>query len=92
MDKSAKITVYGAGAIGCTLAANLIRAGFNRVTIIARARNRVILKQNGIHLTDLTGAYCVQPFNVVESVAGLDSQDYIFICTKADAIKDIVDY
>ena len=91
MDKSAKICIYGAGAIGCTLAANLIRAGFNHVTLIARARHKTQLKQNGIHLTDLNGHCHVEPFDVVDCATELNVQDYIFICTKADAIKDIVD-
>lgn len=36
MDKSARIAILGAGAIGCTVAARLILAGYSRVSLIAR--------------------------------------------------------
>lgn len=89
MDKTAKILIYGAGAIGCTLAARLIHAGFNQVTVVARGKNLAVLKQQGIYLSDLTGEYQVKPFQLVESVSDLVAQDFIFICTKADAIKSV---
>lgn len=47
MDKSAQITIFGAGAIGCTLAVSLIHAGFNRVSVIARGKNLEVLKNRG---------------------------------------------
>ena len=89
MDKSAQITIFGAGAIGCTLAVSLIHAGFNRVSVIARGQNLEVLKQQGMYLTDLTGEYHVRPYQVVESVDELSPQDFIFICTKSDALKTI---
>ena len=89
MDKSAQITIFGAGAIGCTLAVSLIHAGFNRVSVIARGKNLEVLKKQGLYLTDLSGEYHVWPYQVVESVDELPPQDFIFICTKSDALKSI---
>lgn len=89
MDKQKKILIYGAGAIGCTIAVNLIHAGFSQVTLVARGENFKVLQQDGIYLSDLSGEYHVRPFQVVESIEALPAQDYLFICTKADAIKSI---
>ncbi|WP_111893937.1 ketopantoate reductase family protein [Acinetobacter sp. MB5] len=91
MDKQAKICVLGAGAIGCTVAARLILAGFEHVALVARGQNRTVLMEHGIHLTDLTGEHHVYPDMVVEDISSLPAQDVVFIATKADALKNVVD-
>lgn len=91
MNTTLKITIFGAGAIGCTVAARLILSGFEQVSLIARGDNLKALKQDGIHLKDLTGEYHVEPYKVVKHVAELEQQDVICICTKADALAQITD-
>lgn len=86
MEKSAGITILGAGAIGCTLAARLILAGFSRVSLIARGENLNVLQQQGIHLTDLTGEHHVRPYQVVEDSRQLGQQEVVFIATKTTAL------
>ncbi|WP_306307839.1 ketopantoate reductase family protein, partial [Acinetobacter baumannii] len=54
MNQSAKITILGAGAIGCTMAAKLKLAGCTSVSIIARGENYQVLSEQGIYLQDLT--------------------------------------
>lgn len=89
MDKSAKLTILGAGAIGCTVAARLILAGFTQVSLIARGENLRQLQAEGIYLKDLTGEYQVRPFQVVERATALDAQDVVFIATKAGALQQV---
>ena len=89
MDKSAKITILGAGAIGCTVAARLILADYEHVSLIARGENLKQLKSQGIQLQDLTGTHHVYPDQVVEHTSELGAQDVIFIATKAGALKQI---
>lgn len=89
MQNSPKITIYGAGAIGCTLAARLILAGHQQVSLIARGDNQQILTETGIILDDLTGVHHVHPYTVVEHPEQLEAQDYIFIATKFDALHQI---
>ena len=89
MEKSARITILGAGAIGCTLAARLILAGFSKVSLIARGENLTVLRKQGIHLTDLTGEYQVYPDQVVDDPNRLGVQDIIFIATKANALAGL---
>ncbi|MGO3384837.1 2-dehydropantoate 2-reductase [Acinetobacter guillouiae] len=90
MDKSARIAILGAGAIGCTVAARLILAGYSRVSLIARGNNYNVLKNTGIHLQDLTGEYQVQPYAVVEKTSDLEAQDIVFIATKATSLSSLI--
>lgn len=86
MQKYSKIAILGAGAIGCTLAARLILAGCERVSVIARGENFQVLSKQGIHLKDLTGEYQLTPYRVVDDIAQLEPQDIIFIATKSNAL------
>lgn len=90
MDKQTKICIVGAGAIGCTVAARLILAGFNHVSLIARGENRQALLKNGIHLKDLSGEHHVRPYQVLADTALLPVQDVVFIATKADALRNLL--
>lgn len=89
MEKSVRITILGAGAIGCTVAARLILAGFSRVSLIARGENLHVLQQDGIGLTDLTGEHQVKPYQVVDDSYQLGQQDVVFIATKATALASL---
>jgi len=89
MKKETKISILGAGAIGCTLAARLILAGCERVSLIARGENFQVLSTQGIHLTDLTGEYQLTPYRVVQDITELDPQDIIFITTKSNALHQV---
>lgn len=89
MKKETKISILGAGAIGCTLAARLILAGCERVSLIARGDNFQVLSTDGIHLKDLTGEYQLMPYRVVQDIAELEPQDIIFIATKSNALHQV---
>lgn len=91
MSNSSKICIIGAGAIGCTLAARLILAGQQQVSLIARGENLQYLLEHGIHLTDLYGEHQVYPYALLADIRSLAAQDYIFICTKFNAIKQVCD-
>lgn len=90
MKKNIKITILGAGAIGCTLAARLILSGCDHVSLIARGKNFQVLSNQGIHLKDLTGEYQLKPYRVVEDISELHPQDIIFIATKSNALHQLV--
>lgn len=89
MNQSVKITILGAGAIGCTLAARLKLAGCESISIVARGENYKVLSQDGIQLNDLTGKHHVYPDRVVKSTAELEPQDIVFIATKSDALIQV---
>lgn len=90
MDKAKKITILGAGAIGCTVAAQLILAGFHRLSLIARGENLKILRERGIEVDDLTGQHQLHPFQVTEHSHEVGVQDIVFIATKASALESLI--
>nr|WP_180128675.1 MULTISPECIES: 2-dehydropantoate 2-reductase [unclassified Acinetobacter] len=89
VNSDSKILVYGAGAIGCVVAARLILAGHN-VRLLARGENYQHIKVHGIHLEDLTGQHHIYPVQVVSDQDDLSDQDYIFIATKFQALTEIM--
>ncbi|WPC73430.1 ketopantoate reductase family protein [Vibrio porteresiae] len=84
-----KLCIAGAGAIGCTLAALLAKAG-NTVNVLARGATLDALQTNGISLKDLQGQHRV---NVVakQNAAEFGVQDVIFVCTKTTALEVIAE-
>lgn len=76
-----RIGVAGAGAIGCTLAAMLARAG-QPVSLLARgATLQTVLKQ-GIELRRREERWRV-PVAASDDAAALGAQDVLFLCAKA---------
>ena len=84
-----KLCIAGAGAIGCTLAALLAKAG-NTVNVLARGATLDALQTNGISLKDLKGQHRV---NVVakQNAEEFGVQDVIFVCTKTTALEVIAE-
>ncbi|WP_068714554.1 ketopantoate reductase family protein [Vibrio tritonius] len=84
-----KLCIAGAGAIGCTLAALLAKAG-NTVNVLARGATLDALQTNGISLKDLQGQHRV---NVVakQNAEEFGVQDVIFVCTKTTALEVIAE-
>lgn len=82
-----RIAVYGAGAIGCLLAARLAQAGCN-VTLIARGQTLAALRQNGVSLsaTGTTGTYAVR---ATDDPAQVGPVDYVFLTVKQHALDEI---
>lgn len=82
-----KISIAGAGAIGCTLAALFAESG-QTVNVLARGHNLDTIQTNGIHLSDLTGDHHVR-VNACASAEEFGVQDVIFLCTKTTALEAI---
>lgn len=85
----ARILVAGAGAIGCTLAARLAAAGHD-VTVLARGRTLLALRDHGVHLDDLEGQVCVA-VRAVADARGLDAQDLVLLCSKSHDLVDLAE-
>ena len=84
-----KVCVYGAGAIGGYLAAELASAGVD-VTLIARGPHLKALRDKG--LTLLTGdEQRVVRFTCTDDPAEAGPQDYIIVTLKAHSVSPIVD-
>lgn len=75
-----RITIAGAGAIGCTLAARIARSG-NPVNLLARGNTLARIREHGVCLTDLEGSH-VAEVNASDR-ADFGPQEVIFLCAKA---------
>jgi 2-dehydropantoate 2-reductase len=87
-ENKRRVCIVGAGAIGCTLAVRLSLAG-QHVSVLARGETLSAIRQQGITLHDLEGTHCVQ-VNASNKPAELGIQDVVFICTKADALRQVL--
>ena len=80
------ILLYGAGAVGLSLASCLLKNGEN-VDLIGREDTVSALKQNGLHRTGLFGDFTAAPdsFGAFSSLKELPETEYDFIlvCTKS---------
>lgn len=85
-----KICIYGAGAIGGFLGAELALAGED-VTLIARGPHLAAMKQNGLTLIR-DGAKRVAKVRCFENPAEAGVQDYVVITLKAHSVPGIVDH
>jgi 2-dehydropantoate 2-reductase len=77
-----RFAVYGAGALGCYLAAVLERAGYP-VALIARGRHLEAIARDGIHVEGPEGAFRATPHAVVERPAEVPPVDGILLTVKA---------
>jgi len=75
-----RVTIAGAGAIGCTLAVRLSMGG-NPVNLLARGNTLATIREHGVSLTDLDGEH-IAHVNTGE-LADFGPQDVIFLCAKA---------
>lgn len=83
-----RVSIVGAGAIGCTLAARLVKSN-QPVSVLARGTTLDAIKTNGISLTDLNGEHHVR-VSATDRSENIGEQDIVFICTKATALKDLL--
>jgi len=82
-----KWCIYGAGAAGCTLAAQLD----NKVTVslIARGNHLIALQQKGLHFTDSKGNDSIHHFFATDSSNDLPPQDIIFLAGKSQQLPEM---
>ncbi len=84
-----KVCIYGAGAIGGYVGAQLAEAGAD-VSLIARGPHLKAMRENGLRLR-IGGDEKVARVTCTDDPAELGPQDYIFVSLKAHAIPAVVD-
>ena len=82
-----RIGVAGAGAIGCTVAAMLARAG-HTVSLLARGKTLQAVRANGIQLQRQEQTWQV-PVNSSDNATELGVQDVLFLCAKAHDLASL---
>ncbi len=83
------ICIYGAGAIGGYLGAQLADAGCN-VTLIARGPHLKAMQENGLTL-EIGNERKVFPITCTDNPAEVGPQDYVILTLKAHSVSPIVD-
>jgi 2-dehydropantoate 2-reductase len=84
-----RIGVAGAGAIGCTLAVLLARAGYS-VQVLARGESLCRMRTDGIVLH--RNGQCLQAHVTASgSATDLGLQDVLFVCTKSQDLAAILE-
>lgn len=79
-----KITLVGAGAIGCLFAARLARAG-HAVSAIARGETLAALQRHGVRLSSAAGEVSA-PVRAVANAEELGEQDLVIVAVKQPAL------
>lgn len=84
-----KVCIYGAGAIGGYLGAQLSLAGVD-VTLIARGDHLEAMQWDGVRLR-IGGEERIAHPRCTGVAAGVGEQDYVFVTVKAPSVADIVE-
>ena len=84
-----KVCIYGAGAIGGYVGAQLANAGAD-VSLVARGPHLKAMRENGLRLR-IGGEERVAKVTCTDDPAELGPQDCVFVSLKAHAIPGVVD-
>jgi 2-dehydropantoate 2-reductase len=86
---SARICIFGAGAIGGFLAARFARAGY-AVSCIARGDHLAAIRARGLHLIEAGQDSFVQ-IECTDRPDSLGQQDFVFVTLKTHAVAGSVE-
>jgi len=81
-----KVCIYGAGAVGGHLAARLIAAGKDQISLIARGPHLEAIKKHGIRLHRGDEIFSGHPFVATDDPDQLEPQDVVIVTLKAQAL------
>lgn len=85
-----KICVFGAGAIGGYIGAELALAGEAEVTLIARGPHLAAMRENGLKLL-IDGEEKVAKVACTDDPSEAGPQDYVIVALKAHSVPGVVD-
>lgn len=84
-----KICIYGAGAIGGYMGAELARTGVD-VSLIARGPHLAAMRENGLKLRIGDEEHVTHP-TCTDNPADLGPQDFVIVTLKAHSVPNVVD-
>lgn len=85
-----RILVYGAGVLGCNLAANLLKSGHD-VTLLARGAWAAQIHEHGLTLDRTLGRSIKNlPIPVIEELAPADTYNIIFVVMRYTQLDSVV--
>ena len=83
-----KVCIFGAGAIGGWIGANLAKHG-HVVSMVARGDNLKAIQANGLTLTTSQGSAFTQAVFASASASDIGVQDLVIVCVKAQAMPEV---
>src|SRR6476659_8724820 len=78
-----KVCIFGAGAVGGYLAANLLKATSHEISVVARGEQLRAITSAGLTLQTAQEDFGVHPHAVTDTPADLPHQDVVFVTLKA---------
>jgi 2-dehydropantoate 2-reductase len=84
-----KVCVFGAGAIGCHIAARMSAAKAAEVSVIARGRSLEAIRANGVVLKSGGKEVRGKPIAVTDDSSTLPKQDAVIVALKAHAVPSL---
>lgn len=81
-----KVCIFGAGAVGGHLAARLIAAGKDQISLIARGPHLHAIQKHGIRLHRGDEVFSGHPFAATDNPDDLEPQDVVIVTLKAQAL------
>ena len=84
-----KICIYGAGAIGGYMGAELARAGVD-VSLVARGPHLAAMRKNGLKLRIGDEEHVTHP-TCTDNPSELGPQDFVIVALKAHSVPNVVD-
>lgn len=85
-----RVTLFGAGAIGCYLAAHLAEVPGLDLSVIARGETLAMIRRHGVRLIGAQGEKR-STVRATDNPASLPIQDVVFITLKAHQVEDALD-
>lgn len=84
-----KVCVFGAGAVGCHIAARMSAAGAAEVSVIARGPNLQAIRSQGILLKSGSEEIRGKPAAATDDPSTLPKQDVVIVTLKAHAVPGL---
>ena len=81
-----KICIYGAGAVGGHLAARLIAAGHDEISVVARGAQLRAIQQNGLKVFRGDEIFTGRPAAATDAPSTLPPHDIVLVTLKAQAL------
>lgn len=85
-----RVCIFGAGAIGCYLAAHLGQLTGCQVSVIGRGANLDAIRRHGVRAITPQGEITARPV-ATDDAHALGAQDYVFITLKSHQVRQALD-
>ncbi|MEO2197290.1 MAG: 2-dehydropantoate 2-reductase [bacterium] len=87
-DRTARVAVFGAGAVGGYFGGRLAQAGQN-VTFIARGAHLDAIQRHGLQVVSVKGDFVVNPATATDDASSVGVVDVVLVAVKAGTVSAV---